>query len=219
MKKLFCKAACVVAMMAVVMESSAQESLGKSDYDIVFRNGTKVFSLGAGFMENGSWFSEHESLSMPTISLFSESCWKETERFGAFGYGCFVKYGGFKRKYTETLWLSTDEDGNEVSETQERTASNHWLGFGPLVSYHYTPAARLDLFARAYFGIRLGSLSDYSTDRKKTYVYGVEGGATYMFTSSLGIYASASYDITFLNAGLVLNLTNKRNPKSPTSKW
>ena len=203
MKKLFCKAACVVAMMAVVMESSAQESLGKSDYDIVFRNGTKVFSLGAGFMENGSWFSEHESLSMPTISLFSESCWKETERFGAFGYGCFVKYGGFKRKYTETLWLSTDEEGNEVSETQER----------------YTPAARLDLFARAYFGIRLGSLSDYSTDRKKTYVYGVEGGATYMFTSSLGIYASASYDITFLNAGLVLNLTNKRNPKAPTGKW
>ena len=43
MKKLFCKAACVVAMMAVVMESSAQDSLGKSDYDIVFRNGTKVF--------------------------------------------------------------------------------------------------------------------------------------------------------------------------------
>ena len=40
--------------------------------------------------------------------------------------------------------------------------------------------------------------NDYSTDRKKTYVYGVEGGATYMFTSSLGIYASASYDITFL---------------------
>ena len=50
------------------------------------------------------------------------------------------------------------------------------------------------------------------------YGYG-EGGFNYMFTPTLGIYASASYDVTFVNAGLVLNLTSKRDPKAPTSKW
>ena len=217
-KRTLVKAAMAYALAIVCSATTyAQEDMGKKNYDIVFRNGTRMFSLGGGFVDNSGWFNEGESTSMPTISLQIEHCWKETEKYGAFGYGYFAKYGGFKRKYIDDVWTGTDNEGFEQYTQQEVSQTNRWLAIGPLVSYHFTPTDRLDLFARAYYGYRLGKLDGYDT--KKRWAYGVEGGFNYMFTPTLGIYASASYDVTFVNAGLVLNLTSKRDPKAPTSKW
>ena len=217
-KQTMMKAALVsVLTIAGSITLFAQTEKEKKSHDIIFRNGTRMVSLAVGFVDNGGRFNNGECSSMPSISLQIEHCWKETESLGALGWGYFAKYGGTKRKYIDDVWTDSNDDGTDQYTQQEVIQSNRWLAIGPLVSYHFTPTDKLDLFARAYAGFRFGKLDDYDT--KDKYVYGVEGGVNYMLTSVLGIYASASYDATLVNVGLVLNLTSKRDPKSPTSKW
>lgn len=76
-------------------------------------------------------------------------------------------------------------------------------------AFHYSFAKKLDTYAGVILGYDIVSsksygswASDNSTASSSSLVYGAYIGARYYFTDSIGAFAEAGYDISWLKLGL-----------------
>ena len=184
-----------------------------------FTKGTTTLALGVGFgRDDYGYYSGANAL--PVFSLSMDHGIINNAGPGNIGIGGILAYTSATYNYS----------GGYYSNAYKETWANYFIGVRG--TYHLTLLKdknnKFDPYAGVSIGVRVETYNNnYNnnstvTDKLKTTPYHFEGifvGAKYNFTSAMGVYAEAGYDISLLRVGLNFNMGgNKGQVKADNKK-
>lgn len=184
---------CILSMFPVftIARDNGERFRSIHAYDIVFRQGSRIWGLDAAFFSNPAILGKEISGNGPMIRLRNEYCIREWSPGVAVGMGWIAGYG----------------------EVTEITRNLQWTRFyaGPLLSVHYTVLSRLDIYARAFFCVDFGGVFNMETDMEHKrpallrFDCGLAVGAAYFFSRKVGICIESGLQSHWLSIGIVLS--------------
>ncbi len=171
--------------------------------------GSKLFWLSSGFVNNAKFFSERYSFKAPSVELSGEYGLFEWNSGVSVGIGTLAGYARARECYTYRAPLYTPE--GEPQKYEEGTVDRMWtrLYAGPSVSVHYAVSSRIDVYVKPFFCVDFGGLfADQEYTKQPSaleFNYGVSAGAAWFFGDRFGVFAESGFKQNWLSCGIVMS--------------
>lgn len=181
----------ILASLSLLFGASTIRAQVESRYknEIVFPQGMRNFSVGVSPTVSNRFMlhsenSYSETVIVPPVSIFWETAIADFGKAGSIGAGTQIDYYRYKYHF---LW----DDGYGDKDIEVNSGQVLFTG---VLSYHYTLATRLEIYAKAMAMISVVGRT-YSEERldpkglDASFTFGAAVGLRYFFSRTWGVYA------------------------------